>query len=212
MKILSISLLFALVFVSSTCNQKIEVNNITDAPEVAPADEQYAKVYQPLDGKWKGVFKIFEDQERKKVAKVDLKNIDIENIKKPSLKMINSIQVEQIYKSESPYFQKVWITDTYDENGTTKTVKSKGVNKIQDGKMWCVVHKPNETVIHEGSTEGEHTIIWQSNNRQAQKIEYFRETVEADTYEIIGYGYYGEDDTTLSPKLWFYGRYERVGE
>ncbi|MEL6719551.1 MAG: hypothetical protein AAFO82_03560 [Bacteroidota bacterium] len=209
MKYLSIFLLFSLFFLSSTCNQKTEIDNITDAPEVVPADEQYANVYQPLDGTWKGVFKIFEDQDRKQANAVDLKNIGLVNIKKPSLKMVNSIQVEQTYKSESPYFQKVWITDTYEEDGTEKTVKSEGVNKVQDGKMWCVVRKPNETVIHEGSTEGEHTIIWQSSIQKPQKIEYFYETVEADTYEIIGYGYYEGDDISLSPKLWFYGRYER---
>ena len=209
MRVFSFFLLSTLFLLSATCNQKVEIDNITDVPEATSADEQYANVYQPLDGRWVGKFKIFEDQERRKIDEVDLKNISIENIKKPSLKMVNSIQVEQVYESESPYFQKVWITDTYEENGVSKTIESKGVNKIQNGKMWCVVHKPNETVIHEGSAEDEHTIIWQSNQKQPQKIEYFRETVEANTYEIIGYGYYEGDDTSLSPKLWFYGRYKR---
>ncbi|MEM8528767.1 MAG: hypothetical protein AAGG68_29300 [Bacteroidota bacterium] len=205
-----IFLFFSVLFLlSSTCNQKIEIDDISNAPEVIPADEPYANVYQPLDGKWKGTFKIFEDQERVAVGEVDLQNINVADIKKPSLKMVNSIEVEQTYKSESPYFQRVWITDTYDENGTIKTVESKGVNKVQNGEMWCVVHKPNETVIHEGSTESKKTIIWQSAQKQPQKIEYFRETVEATTYEIIGYGYYEGDDANLSPKLWFYGRYER---
>lgn len=209
MKFPSIVLFSVLLFLSATCNQKIEIDNITDAPEVTPADEQYANVYQPLDGKWKGTFKIFEDQDRKPANEVDLQDISINNIKKPSLKMVNSIEVEQTYKSESPYFQSVQISDTYEENGAIKTIESKGVNKVQNGEMWCVVHKPNETVIHEGNTEGEHTIIWQSNRKQPQKIEYFRETVETNTYEIVGYGYYEGDDTSLSPKLWFYGRYER---
>ncbi|MEM6698432.1 MAG: hypothetical protein AAF599_08550, partial [Bacteroidota bacterium] len=204
MKLSSIFFFSVLLFISATCNQEVEIDNITDAPEVTPADEKYANVYQPLDGKWKGTFKIFEDQNRKKVGEVDLQNISIANIKKPSLKMVNSIEVEQTYESQSPYFQKVWITDTYEENGTTKVVESKGVNKVQNGEMWCVVHKPNETVIHEGSTEGKSTIIWQSNQKEPQKIEYFRETVEANTYEIIGYGYYQGDDAKLSPKLWFY--------
>jgi len=209
MKFSSIFLLSILLFLSATCNQKVEIDNITDAPEVMPADEQYANVYQPLDGKWKGTFKIFEDQDRKPVDEVDLQNISMSNIKKPSLKMVNSIKVEQTYKSESPYFQKVWITDTYEENGTTKTIESEGVNKVQNGKMWCVVHKPNETVIHEGSTEGTNTIIWQSNQKQPQKIEYFKETVSAQFYQIAGWGYYQGDDPSKSPKLWFYARYQR---
>ncbi|NJK83820.1 MAG: hypothetical protein HC912_08415 [Saprospiraceae bacterium] len=52
------------------------------------------------------------------------------------------------------------------------------------------MRKPEETIIHEGSLENEHTIIWQRDNKNPQKIEYFRETILEDVYEIIGYGYY----------------------
>jgi hypothetical protein len=81
---------------------------------------------------------------------------------------------------------------------------------VQDGKMWCVVHKPDDTVIHEGSTDGPETIIWQRNEQRPQRIEYFRETVKEDSYTIIGWGYYEGDDPTLMPKYWFFGDYKRV--
>ena len=120
-------------------------------------------------------------------------------------KTVNTINVTQIYTCENPYFQRVSITDFYPDTG--KTEQSKSVNKIQDGKMWCVVHKPTDTVIHEVSTPNKETIIWQSNTTKL--IEYFHETITKDYYEIIGYGNYINDDTSLSPKLWFYGKYER---
>ncbi|NJL76187.1 MAG: hypothetical protein HC892_15380 [Saprospiraceae bacterium] len=120
------------------------------------------------------------------------------------------IEVEQLYSSKSPYFQKVWIKDTYkDSEGKVKTVKSKGVNKVQGGKMWCVVVKPDETVIHTGRTEGKQTIIWQRHEKNPQKVEYFKETVDTSLYEIIGYGYYDGDELNLSPRYWFYGKYSR---
>jgi hypothetical protein len=56
---------------------------------------------------------------------------------------------------------------------------------------------------------GEHTIIWQRNEQNPQKIEYFQEEVKDKVYQIIGYGYYEGDDTKRMPRLWFYGRYER---
>ena len=197
-------LFFLFLLFNLSCNAQVEINNIKDAPKVIDADKAFADVYKPLDGTWKGTFLVKQDDNPVKKPKnlqdtnVMLKFIEIS-------KTVNTIHVTQVYTSESPYFQKVSITDYYPDSG--KTEESKGVNKIQDGKMWCVVHKPNDTVIHEGSTPNKETIVWQSN--KSERIEYFYETVTKDYYEIIGYGYYGNDDTSLSPKLWFYGKYER---
>ena len=116
--------------------------------------------------------------------------------------------MNQVYTSESPYFQRVVITDYYPDSD--KTEVSTGVNKIEDGKMWCIVDKPTEKIIHHGATRGDDTIIWSSNQKAPQKIEFFQETVGEQFYEIIGYGYYAGDDATISPRLWFYGKYERA--
>ena len=114
------------------------------------------------------------------------------------------VEVEQTYRSETPYFQRVLITDTYrDGSGQTQRVESRGVNKVQNGKLWCVVRKPDETVIHNGSLVNKNTIIWQRDLRNPLKIEYFRETVKQDEYSIIGWGYYGDDNPEKSPKYWF---------
>ena len=121
--------------------------------------------------------------------------------------MSNQIKVKQVYTSENPYYQTVTITDTYPDTG--KQEVSRGANKVENGEMWCVVNKPTETIIHKGSTDGPSTIIWQSNQSSPQKIEYFYESVDEQFYEIIGYGYYEGDNTALSPRLWFYGKYAR---
>lgn len=189
----------------------VKIDNINTPPKAIEADTVFANVYHPLDGTWQGQFKIYEDKDRgvKKAGALD--RIGVENLRKFTLQHVNTIEVTQLYQSESPYFQTVEITDIYEEaNGQRKEVHSKGVNKVQDGKMWCVVRKPDETVIHEGSLEGQKTIVWQRNEQAPQKIEYFKETVADNTYEIIGYGYYEGDDPTLMPRLWFYGRYDRV--
>lgn len=201
-----INFLFGLTFL--TCQNPMEVD-IDTHPKFSKADQAFANVYQPLDGTWKGRFIIYEDTDRKKAKKVDLGNISIENLEKKGLKQIGTIDVKQVYTSESPYFQKVTITDTYPESG--KSVVSKGVNKIEGGKMLCVVIKPDEVVVHNGSVDeqDEHTIIWQRSEKNPQKVEYFRETVLETTYEIVGWGYYEGDDRKLSPRLWFHGKYVR---
>lgn len=96
-----------------------------------------------------------------------------------------------------------------DANGKHVAVESYGVNKIQDGKMWGAVIKPDETVVHHGHLEGANTIIWQRSLSKPLKIEYFKETVEKDTYTIVGWGYYGDVDSALSPRYWVKGEYVR---
>jgi hypothetical protein len=189
------------------CGQSQDVLNVDQPPKVVAADEKFADVYKILDGVWKGEFIIYEDTQLEKKRKVDLKNLSIENIKAADLKEVNRIHVTQTYTSETPYFQRVKIEDYYPNTG--KTEVSQGANKVQNGKMWCVVYKPNDTVVHEGSIPSKNTIIWQSSQKSPVKIEYFQEEVSEEFYEIIGYGYYSGDDPKLSPKLWFYSRYER---
>jgi len=202
--------LFSAVLFLPGCTPKVDINNITTPPSMKPEDEKYANVYKELDGRWEGQFKVFEDQSIAPKAANAYQPLTVDHIQKPSLRLTSTLDVEQLYVSETPYFQKVTIWDTYtNEQGEERVVESNGVNKVQNGQLWCVVRKPDETVIHEGEKDGDHVLVWQRSEQNPQKIERFRETVKRDTYEIIGYGYYEGDDTTKTPKYWFYGRYER---
>ena len=183
------------------------MDDLSFIPEVTQKDKKLANVYQLLNGKWKGQFKIYEDKKRKKKKAIDLKNITTKNLEKKGIEQVGYIEVEQIYTSETPYFQRVVITDYYPDQD--KSVVAKGVNKVIDGKLFCVVIKPDDTVIHDGYLENENTIIWQRHEKSPQKVEYFRETVDKRFYEIVGWGYYDGDDLELTPKFWFHGKYER---
>ncbi len=202
-------LIYSLIITILThCNSQVPIDDIEQTPEVTEADKAFKNIYQSLDGEWKGEFIIFEDTARTSRDESLLLNVSAGNWENLPLKKVSSLQVKQMYQSLTPYFQKVEIRDYYPES--EKTVVSHGVNKVQDGQMWCVVRKPDETVIHRGRKEGTHTIIWQRNEQNPPRIEYFRETVEAETYRILGWGYYEGDDISLMPKLWFRADYERV--
>jgi len=204
---LRLSLTFIFSFWNCNSSKKTNDTNSDKHPIFQEADKKFANVFKSLDGTWNGEFIIFEDSNPVNVKEVNLENLTIEQVQRPQLKVLNKIQVKQVYVSESPYFQRVTITDFYPETG--KKDVSKGINKIEDGKMWCIVNKPHEKVVHHGKTEGDKTIIWFQNQKTPQRIEYFQETVDELFYEIIGYGYYDGDDLNLSPRLWFYGKYER---
>ena len=130
---------------------------------------------------------------------------------KANFNLPDSILVEQEYVSQTPYFQTVVIRDScISPDGSRRTVLSKGVNKVQDGRLWCVVQKPDETIIHRGKWIEPATMIWQRNLSNPLRIEYFRETVKADSYSIVGWGYYGKDNPEFAPRLWFRAIYHRV--
>lgn len=206
MKLTRIYPLFLLVFMS--CHRQVPIDDIQNEPKEVPADRSLADVYQSLDGEWEGEFLIFEDTAHQVKNDQLLYSINKQLWGDLPIKLVSKVEVNQKYDSKSPYFQTVTITDYYPES--KQTAVSQGVNKVQDGKMWCVVRKPDDTVIHEGSLEGSRTIIWQRNRPKPQSIEYFRETVLKDTYSIIGWGYYEGDDLEKMPKYWFLAEYNRV--
>ncbi len=192
------------------CSRQVPVNNIQNEPRLTDGDQAFANVYQGLEGEWQGQFHIYEDTVRAEIDRSLLTNITSKSLSQLPLKHSSTIDVKQVYQSTSPFFQTVVITDFYPDNN--QTVTSRGVNKVQDGKMWCVVEKPDETIIHEGSLENEKTIIWQRSKENPQRVEYFRETVETQTYEIVGWGYYEGDDLEKMPRFWFYGLYRRPAD
>ena len=189
------------------CSRQVPIDNIEKQPKISAEDAAFSDVYQSLDGRWKGRFTIYEDTASRPKKADLLQELSPEILATLPLLQTSSLEVEQVYSSVSPYFQTVKITDYYPSTG--KTVTSVGVNKVQDGKMWCVVRKPDETVIHQGALAAPETITWQRSESNPQKVEYFWETVGAETYEIIGWGYYEGDDLELMPRYWFYGLYTR---
>ena len=204
-------LLFLLLLISA-CNNKLEESPIIP-PIPKQAMETYANVYKTLDGTWEGKFYVYTDTRGQQKGNAAPQNIDKAYMDQLPLKEEMHIDVQQIYQSTSPYLQTVNITDTYtDATGKKNIVKSSGFNKVEKGRLWCIVNKPDETVEHVGRTEGKETIIWQRDIRNPKKIEFFKETVLPNTYTILGWGYYGNDDPTLTPKTWFFAEYRRVKE
>lgn len=209
------SMLFAVILlIFAACKNATptpeNVTDITEPPVVSPADQQFKGAFAMLNGTWEGVFYIYEDStgQRPGKSRPEITNLEFADL---SLKLVREIDVRQEYVSENPYFQRVTIRDRFvNAKGDTETVVSEGVNKVQDGALWCVVQKPDETIVHHGSMQDASTLIWQRDERDPLKIEYFHESVEGDYYKIIGWGYYGDDNPKLSPKTWFVGDYSRM--
>ena len=205
-----ISLSLLLLVADKSCNKAAQNPQMNMEQAVVQAiDEPFANVFKALDGDWEGEFTIYAWQGELPEQLPDPALLSSSYLKSLPIQEVNRIHVQQSYHSLSPFYQKVEITDTYQENGLSRKVISHGVNKIENGKMWCIVQKPDEQIIHTGSLQGEHTIIWERALEKPLKIEHFRETVLAESYEIIGYGYYGDDDPQLGPRTWFHGKYQR---
>ena len=175
------------------------------------AKEEFADVFGPWNGKWKGQFIVYNDPNGQQKGKAQPREISKAMLDGMGLEESLRIDVEQEYVSTSPYYQTVKIRDTYtDGDGKVNVVESTGYNKVEDTQILCVVNKPDEQVIHQGMVPADSTIIWGRDVRDPTKVEYFYEEIKANTYFIVGWGYYGEDDPELTPKTWFYAAYQRV--
>jgi len=186
----------SILFIFVSCHQKQN------------SEKVYANVFKPLDGTWEGEFKVYLDTLGQQEGKAQPKEISYDVIKKPSLKLQSIIKAKHIYKSITPFRQEGEIIDIITTaDGTEGTIKSNATNLVENRELKCIVHKPNETVIHKGDYLGNNTIVWQRSLVNPLKIEYFKETVSDGHYKIIGWGYYGKDDPKLTPRVWFYADY-----
>jgi len=201
-------ILFLAIFFSMCLGCSDQIKSTSDSPV---SDSVYANVFKPLDGTWEGKFLVYEDRR----GQIDGGSMP-KPISKPifltrNFEKILEVQVKQHYESKSPFYQKVNILDVYrGDDGSLDTIQSSGYNKVEDGKLKCVVNKPSEQVIHKGYLLNDTTIVWQRHLTNPLKVEYFQETVSKNQYKIIGWGYYGQDNLERTPKTWFYATYNRV--
>lgn len=199
-----------LLSLPNACKNQPAIENISEPPPVTEADQEYANVFKPLDGRWAGTFRVFVDTRGQVPGPAQPHAFGRATLDSLPLALQTTIHVEQQYVSVTPYFQRVIIQDTYTNSaGQNRVVTSHGANKVQEGQLWCVVKKPDKTVVLRGHLEAGHTIVWQRSVENPFTIEYFRETVKGERYTIVGWGYYGDDDPQLSPRLWFRGEYLR---
>lgn len=207
---LLILLSFILVFLIIGCNSNKSNQKIISDTSIKK-NTNYANIFKPLDGTWESKFYIYEDTLGQREGTAQPIDISYEYLQTLPLKLKSIVEAKHIYKSETPFLQRGEIIDTYiDAEGNKYEAISTAINKIENGKISCIVKKPNETIIHQGEYVGDNTIIWHRNVKDPFRIEYFKETVDSQHYRIVGWGYYGNDDPVLTPRTWFYADYIQV--
>ncbi len=199
-----------IILLAVGCGAPISMNRDMSKPVISQDDEALAGAFASLDGTWEGTFIIYHLPDASTVKRPADDAVGLELLRSLPLEEKGRVKVRQNYRSENPFFQTVTIEDRYNENGVEQLVESHGVNKVEDGHLWCVVEKPDERVIHLGRLDGKHTIIWSRYINNPSRLEYFRETVGPEAYDIVGYGYYEGDDRRDGPSTWFHGLYHRV--
>ncbi len=190
-----------IIILISTCTSVQQ--DFTSVPQYS--DEEVQHVFSSWDGKWKGVFYIYSDPEGQKREHPLPRNIHMEIIEENKMIKVDSVIVFQEYQSLSPTLQSVQITDLVNN----QKVVSTGENKVVNGKLQCMVKKPDELVIHDGEITADGYLIWKRHQINPTKIEYFKEKVNGNQYTIIGWGYYGDDNPKLNPRTWFRAIYNR---
>ncbi|MBK7381630.1 MAG: hypothetical protein IPJ03_22080 [Ignavibacteriales bacterium] len=196
-------ILFLLILIAALIHNCADKDN--------SSNKNLANVFKPLDGQWQGEFKVYIDTLGQREGLAQPKEINFDSIKKTSLKLQSVIKAEHIYKSITQFRQEGKIIDIITKSdGSADTIVSKAINFIEDSKLKCIVTKPNETVIHDGEYLGNNKIVWHREFDVPLKIEYFKESVTDNHYKIIGWGYYGNDDPNLTPRIWFYADYLKM--
>lgn len=195
------------------CQSKVAIEDIDTVPVIEKNDEKFADVFQHLEGQWEGQLKIFEDLSPSKREKKALQQLDMSDLRNPNLKLQQIANVQRNYRSESPYFQRIEIQETYyDEEGKElEQLIYTGVNKVQKGNLWSVLQGRGDTLqLRAGKIMNDKLISWKRNEKAPYRMDYIEEKRQENILELIGYTYGPEDNPKLMPRFWYYGRYELV--
>ena len=211
MYFLNINLSLLALIVMQSCQGPAPVVDMEQHPPIRE-DLLFQNVFAPLDGIWKGTFYIYYDSTGQQSRFDQPDTISETWLRSKPLVLKDSVQVHQQYTSITPYYQQVSITDTYIQPRDTQVVVSEGINKVEQGKLWCIVKKPDELIVHSGEHPALGVLVWSRNVTKPFRKEYFRETVAEDEYSIVGYGFYGDDNPKLAPRTYFLGTYHRVSD
>ncbi len=179
-------------------------------PIASPQDAPLRGAFQVLDGHWEGTFRVYLDTRGQQPGPRQVLTRDV--LDEAPYRLETTIRVQQHYVSESPRFQRVTIRDRWTSGGRDHDVTSLGLNKVEAGALWCVVHKPDDVVLHRGVLVSSDTIVWTRDRQSPLAIEHFEEQVAKHRYTIRGWGYYGADDPKLAPRLYFDAIYTRPKE
>ncbi|MCI4670074.1 MAG: hypothetical protein MRZ79_18195 [Bacteroidia bacterium] len=191
-----------------SCKTPANSGNNSTYKENIPDSSKYANVFHPWDGNWQGEFMVLNHKDGQMEGQIKPEIKKLEDLLSLPLDTSLIISVKQTYRSTSPYYQTVNITDTYPSGDSLVSVNSEGYNAVRGDSLICVVHKPDETVLHQGQDLGKGIIIW--SREIPGKCEYFFETATDSSYTIVGWGYYGQDDLKKSPKTYFFGSYKKI--
>ena len=95
----------------SGCNPDVTVDDRTRRPRPTAADARWAGVFRVLDGSWRGSFHIYERPGGQAAGPVRPRDLAVEPFPPRGLELRQTMEAEQTYRSETPYFQRVVIRD-----------------------------------------------------------------------------------------------------
>ena len=205
------SVLIGLVVLLACEASVVAVEDISKVPTVTTADEAFADVFKPMEGKWVGELKFFEDLSPSERNMDILEHPSTGYLRTPSMKLQGRAKVERSYQSESPYFQRVQVKETYYDEAdvTLETSEYEGVQKVQNGKLWAISKIAADSTVVLKGTPIQDGFAWKRSALRPKMQEYFEARTKSNVHEILGFAYRKGDDRKKMPRYWYYERYER---
>jgi len=184
--------------------------NTNHGPTTSPAQSKavFTEMLTPLEGTWKGRLITYSDP-RGQVDEAPQPKEDFTSdsiIKRPTkTEQLNNI--EFTYENDGEFSQRVKIVDRV--KGQQKYT-THGIRKVEDGKITSIVNKFTGREIRSGYKDKDGNLVWMRTQEDPKITEFFKHIKTDKKIRIIGWGYYGQDDLTKAPRIWYLGDVKKV--
>ncbi len=183
------------------------VDNKTPISSNKKSETDFKAYLEPLEGTWKGRILTYSDPRGQVDETPQPKDFTPKLIVARPTKTESITNITETYTNDGELTQRVRIV----EQGRGKEIYTHhGIRKVEDGIIKSKVNKLKGVDNRTGYADKDGNFIWIREQQNPKLLEFYKHIKKDNKIRVIGWGYYGEDDLTKAPRIWFFGDIKKV--
>lgn len=178
-------------------------------PTTSPAQSKalFKEFLEPMEGTWKGKIYTYSDPRGQVDEAAQPKNITSKDIINRPTRSEKITSVTKTFTNDGEFNQRLKIVE---QDKGKQIYTCHGFRKVEDGLIKRSIIRLTGPDNSTGYQEEDGNFVWIREQENPKVLEFFKHIRKDNKIRVIGWGYYGKDDLTKAPRIWFLGDVKKV--
>lgn len=180
-------------------------------PATSPSQSKavFTEFLTPLEGTWKGRILTYSDPRGQVDEAAQPKDITPKTIIARPTKTEKITSVTRTFTNEGEFDQRVKVVEQVKGK---QIYTNHGIRQVEDGVITSTINTLHGVDKKIGYKDEDNNFVWIREQQNPKIVEFFKHIKKDNKIRVIGWGYYGDDDLTKAPKIWYFGDIKKVEE